>query len=203
MKTLFSSGDDIILHVYDLSPWNDRLYNTGLGFYHSGLVVYGQEFTFGGGDTDGSGVFGHTPKDLPNPIREVIKLGKTRLSRNEVLKVIEDLSKAFPARSYNLVRRNCNHFCDELAFILCSKRIPAHINRMAYWGQYISCCFPSQSTGEAPVRESSMKSLPPPQFSGSGLKLSTADQNTTHTDSTEKRRRMVEALERRSRMQEE
>ena len=48
-------GTKVVLNVYDLGPTNEYLYPWGLGTYHSGLQVFGQEYTFAGG----SGVFFH------------------------------------------------------------------------------------------------------------------------------------------------
>lgn len=53
-----TSASRVFVNVYDLDGNNDTLYPIGLGFYHSGLQINSEEYTFGGG----SGIFCHEPK---------------------------------------------------------------------------------------------------------------------------------------------
>ena len=41
-------GQKVTLHIYDLSPANDYIQPFGLGLYHSGLVIGGNDAGFGG-----------------------------------------------------------------------------------------------------------------------------------------------------------
>ena len=43
---------------------------------------------------------------------------------------------AFAEGAYDVVRKNCNNFCDEFAFALVGKRIPAWVNRAATLGTW-------------------------------------------------------------------
>ena len=42
-----SSGEPVILNVYDMFGTNDYTSNVGLGVFHSGLEVYGREYAYG------------------------------------------------------------------------------------------------------------------------------------------------------------
>ena len=44
--------------------------------------------------------------------RESVPLGKTELSRLEVQRAIQELSLIWTGNLYDLLSRNCNHFCD-------------------------------------------------------------------------------------------
>lgn len=41
------SNNQVFLNVYDLHENNDMLYPWGLGFYHSGVQIGREEYTFG------------------------------------------------------------------------------------------------------------------------------------------------------------
>jgi hypothetical protein len=74
------AAEPVFVNVYDLYDGNAYVYGLGLGAYHSGVEVYGVEYTFG----SGGGVFSHPPKEAPGservPLRESILLGETHLS---------------------------------------------------------------------------------------------------------------------------
>ena len=55
----------VTLNVYDLSEGNELLSSLGLGLYHSGVVVNGEEYTF----ASGQGVFTHPPGQAGYPLR--------------------------------------------------------------------------------------------------------------------------------------
>lgn len=42
-------AEPVLLNVYDLHPANDWVYPLGLGAYHSGIEVFGEEWTFASG----------------------------------------------------------------------------------------------------------------------------------------------------------
>jgi hypothetical protein len=70
-------GVKVFLNVYDLSPANDWTHPIGMGAYHSGVEVYGAEWSFG----SGGGVFSCTPREAGGAkFREQVLLGEVRLS---------------------------------------------------------------------------------------------------------------------------
>jgi len=61
------------------------------GVYHSGLVIYDNEYMFGQGKTSVSGISSHRPAQLPDPqwtFREAVRLGDTSKSRQEIRDLI-------------------------------------------------------------------------------------------------------------------
>lgn len=69
--------EPVFLNVYDLSPGNDYLYPVGLGAFHSGVEVYGTEYSFG----SGGGIFPGTPREAAGAkFRESIRLGEISIS---------------------------------------------------------------------------------------------------------------------------
>lgn len=86
--------------------------------------VYNKEWSFGYCE-NGSGVFHCQPKRNPMyTYRESISLGRTELTRMRVEAVVEDLSREWPGDSYDLLSRNCNHFCDAFCVRLGVERAP-------------------------------------------------------------------------------
>lgn len=128
-----AKGLPVWLHVYDLGPVSKWVLNSwagqasGLGgAFHCGIEVLGLEFSFQAmidcGDDETSGLTWHYPKSHPRHVyRESIGLGTTPLSIGEIGRLLERLEKAWPARSYHCLRRNCTDFAEKLALDL---RVP-------------------------------------------------------------------------------
>lgn len=140
---------EVILHVYDVTnSGNDKTNNTimqinkifkdgiGLGgIFHSAVQVYGDEEWSFGFCEQGTGVF-HCPS-TQNPMytyRECIKLGETAYSVSKINQIIRELSREWPGESYDLLAKNCNHFCDEFCERLGVSKLPGWVNRFANAG---------------------------------------------------------------------
>lgn len=106
--------------------------------YHTGVEVLGAEYVFGGGDTTFSGVTLQRPRIPPLgsgwTFYQTVDIGPLQGSRDESLRAIAELRSDFPASSYDLVSRNCNHFSDALCQRLCGHGIPTWVNRLANLG---------------------------------------------------------------------
>lgn len=140
-----------MLNIYDLSPANDYLFPIGLGLYHSGLEISGREYSYGSG---GSGIFETSPKEAPGArFRCQVELGSFDGGTKELNQALDDLrsSGGFGSNGYNLMKRNCNHFCNALSWRLLRKPIPAYINRLADVGNFCSCLLPKQLLEDSPV----------------------------------------------------
>mmetsp|Transcript_5001 Transcript_5001/g.7641 ORF Transcript_5001/g.7641 Transcript_5001/m.7641 type:complete len:232 (+) Transcript_5001:92-787(+) len=146
-----STGSKVVLNVYDLGPYNDMLYQWGMGTYHSGVHVNGREFTF----AEGAGVFSHEPKDVPGDarFREAIELGSFSGSLSEFDGILDELRSQFAGNSYNVLTKNCNHFAEAFVLKLLNKPIPGYVNRLATLGGMVSCLFPPSMLGNAPVNQ--------------------------------------------------
>ncbi|XP_057546615.1 uncharacterized protein LOC130825416 [Amaranthus tricolor] len=140
---------DVVLHVYDVTnSGSDKTNNTimqinkifkdgiGLGgIFHSAVQVFGEEEWSFGYCEQGTGVFScPATKNPMYTYREKIVLGQTNLSIFKVNQILRELSREWPGISYDLLSRNCNHFCDELCERLDVPKLPGWVNRFAHAG---------------------------------------------------------------------
>ncbi|KAK9143827.1 hypothetical protein Syun_013227 [Stephania yunnanensis] len=140
---------EVILHVYDVTNSAsaktnntilqiNKIFKDGIGFggiFHSAVQVFGdEEWSFGFCER-GTGVFScPVGKNPMYTYREFIVLGKTNFSIFKVNQILRELSREWPGDSYDLLARNCNHFCDELCERLGVPKLPAWVNRFANAG---------------------------------------------------------------------
>ena len=134
----------VIINVYWLNfGCGSTLTKSGLSVYHSGIEVYGTEFTYGQCNAIEpiSGVVEMTPRgaeklDKKLIFKQAIHLGYTDLTELDVIRITTELgTEDFRGDKYHVLSRNCNHFSNALAEILCGKKIPSWINRLARIGQ--------------------------------------------------------------------
>ncbi|CAH9086795.1 unnamed protein product [Cuscuta europaea] len=134
----------VYLNVYDLTPINGYAYWFGLGVYHSGVQVHGIEYGFGAHEHSTSGIFEVEPKKCPGfTFRKSILIGRTDLGPKEVRTFMEKLSHEYGGSSYNLITKNCNHFCNDVCTKLTDKSIPRWVNRLARLGFLCNCVLPA------------------------------------------------------------
>lgn len=89
---------------------------------HTGLVVYGREYFFGGG-------IQHTPAgrtQYGTPVRTV-ELGVTHVPQELFEEYLQEISPRYTAETYNLLHHNCNNFTNEVAQFLVGATIPDYI----------------------------------------------------------------------------
>ncbi|OAY70371.1 Desumoylating isopeptidase 1, partial [Ananas comosus] len=121
-------GHRVTLNVYDLSQGlAKQLSVTFLGktieaIWHTGVVVYGNEYYFGGGIQHAPA--GSTP--YGSPIR-VIELGITQVPQEVFEDFLQDISSRYTAETYRLLSHNCNNFSNEVAQFLVGTTIPDYI----------------------------------------------------------------------------
>ncbi|KAG6510648.1 hypothetical protein ZIOFF_028676 [Zingiber officinale] len=88
-------------------------------------LVYGDEEWSFGFCEQGSGVFSCPPSRNPMyTYRERIVLGETDCSIFDVNMMLRELSQAWPGQSYDLLAKNCNHFCDTFCERLGVPKLP-------------------------------------------------------------------------------
>ncbi|KAL3838567.1 hypothetical protein ACJIZ3_023158 [Penstemon smallii] len=134
----------VYLSVYDLTPINGYAYWLGLGIYHSGVQVHGVEYAFGAHEHSTTGIFEVEPKQCPGfTFRRSILIGRTDLGPKEVRAFMEKLSEDYSGNSYNLITKNCNHFCNDVCLRLTRKPIPRWVNRLARVGLFCNCVLPA------------------------------------------------------------
>ncbi|CAL5428989.1 unnamed protein product [Camellia sinensis] len=126
------------LNVYDLTPINGYAYWLGLGVYHSGVLVHGVEYAFGAHDHPTTGIFEVEPKHCPGfTFRKSILIGRTDMGPKEVRTFMEKLAEEYSGNTYNLITKNCNHFCNDACLRLTGKPIPRWVNRLARLGDMV------------------------------------------------------------------
>ncbi|XP_033745932.1 uncharacterized protein LOC117331352 [Pecten maximus] len=119
------------LHVYDLSKGMARGLSAAFlgkqidGIWHTGIVVYGQEFYYGGtGGIEACPPCG-TILGQPDTVEE---LGMTQIPYDMFLGYLtEQAQSSFRPSCYHLLEHNCNTFSSEVAQFLTGKDIPSHI----------------------------------------------------------------------------
>ncbi|XP_050286765.1 deSI-like protein At4g17486 [Quercus robur] len=132
------------LNVYDLTPINGYAYWFGLGVYHSGVQVHDIEYAFGAHEYPTTGIFEGEPKQCDGfTFRKTIFIGKTDLGPEEVRAVMEELAGEYRGNAYNLITKNCNHFCNDACIRLTGNPIPSWINRLARIGFLCNCVVPA------------------------------------------------------------
>ncbi|CUG87852.1 Hypothetical protein, putative [Bodo saltans] len=145
-----TNGTPMVLNVYNLQrpkKAGDQSVNQmlGFGFYHSGLEIFGKEWSFGGNpmaEPGQSGIFAAVPKMvLPkDQFHESVTLGllPTSFTEQSLFAIINELQKDWAAVSYHLLAHNCNHFTqalhDAIVGAVTIQRkvdIPSYVNRAA------------------------------------------------------------------------
>ncbi|TDH67864.1 uncharacterized protein CCR75_007434 [Bremia lactucae] len=159
------------LNIYNLMEANEFMAAFGLGIFHSGVEIAGEEFSY----ASGAGVFSSTPRHAPGAtFRESIDMGYFQGSSQEAHHLAFSLCSDFEGNAYNLFTkyglcsraeekfkrkcddcdyfdRNCNTYADYLCQLLLNKSIPAYVNRAAYLGSFLSCLLPADLMDQAPV----------------------------------------------------
>eukprot|EP00929_Paragymnodinium_shiwhaense_P119785 TRINITY_DN91680_c0_g1_i1.p1 TRINITY_DN91680_c0_g1~~TRINITY_DN91680_c0_g1_i1.p1 ORF type:complete len:1131 (+),score=190.38 TRINITY_DN91680_c0_g1_i1:183-3575(+) len=92
------------------------------GIWHTGIVVFGKEYWYGGRVL--SSEPGQAPFP-PGPVRTTL-LGHTSRTREELEDFLRfEMAPRYTRDKYDVLRRNCNHFTDELcAFLIEGARLP-------------------------------------------------------------------------------
>lgn len=97
--------------------------------------VHGVEYAFGAHEYSSTGIFEGEPKRCEGfRFRKTILIGKTDVGPSEVKGVMEELAAEYRGNAYNLITKNCNHFCNDACVRLTGNPIPSWVNRLARIG---------------------------------------------------------------------
>lgn len=97
--------------------------------------MHGVEYAYGAHENPTTGIFEGEPRQCPGfAFRKSILIGRTDLGPRQVRELMESLAETYTGSSYNLISKNCNHFCDEVCLRLTSSSIPRWVNRLARLG---------------------------------------------------------------------
>ncbi|KAI4356425.1 hypothetical protein L6164_000448 [Bauhinia variegata] len=128
LKQMAEEGHRVTLNVYDLSQGLARQLSTTFlgkaieGAWHTGIVVYGNEYFFGGGIQHCPA--GSTPYGTP---LRVVELGITHVPKDVFELYLQEISPRYTAETYSLLTHNCNNFSNEVAQFLVGATIPEYI----------------------------------------------------------------------------
>ncbi|KAL5759062.1 hypothetical protein ACOSP7_021673 [Xanthoceras sorbifolium] len=169
----------VYLNVYDLTPINGYAYWLGLGVYHSGVQVHGVEYAFGAHEYPTTGIFEGEPKQCEGfTFRKTILIGKTDMGPAEVRAVMEELAEIYKGNAYNLITKNCNHFCNDACIRLSGNPIPSWVNRLARIGFLCNCVLPA-NLNSTKIRHHRIEDKP----CGEGEKKKLTSESNTFTSS--------------------
>lgn len=105
-----------MLNLYDFESSalvrgvNHYAHILGTGAFHAGVEVYGLEWSF----SSFEGLYSCYPKqNQAHEYRESIPMGKTRLSPEQVERLIRKMSREWQGQAYHLTMMNCCHFSDD------------------------------------------------------------------------------------------
>jgi len=106
------------------------------GAFHTGVEVYGREWSFGMTFDDWStGITWNPPGENPDhTFGETLSMGYTTLSPTQVWQLIEEMKTEWRGCTYHLLSRNCHHFSDAFCQKLGVNRIPSWLNELAGTG---------------------------------------------------------------------
>ncbi|KAI1417095.1 DUF862-domain-containing protein [Hypoxylon sp. FL1857] len=147
-STLSLSRTEVVINVYDLLPpgrLSSVLWTVGASLLHSGVVINGKEYAYGGHDQRGvTGVYWTRPKTEPpgGTFRTEILHGFTFATQAEIDSIIRHASDEFQGTAYNLLTKNCNHFTSYLCQKLTGRPGPGWLNRAASIGVALPCVVP-------------------------------------------------------------
>lgn len=135
---------NVFINVYDITPRLNRWLRcccAQWGIYHTGVEVHGREFAFGGHDAETTGVFCAKPNAIQGAkFFERVPIGHTNLNPPELRQQIAALATEWSGNSYDLLKRNCNHFAVDLCEDLTGESGPRYINRCAQ-SSTVRCIF--------------------------------------------------------------
>ena len=123
-------SSSVTLAVYDLSQgmarqMSEQLLGMRIDMIpHTGVIVFGKEYFFGGGI-----------QALPHqqfvashmPPCQMINMGTTEINKELFEEFLESVRPRFTMQTYDLIRNNCNNFSDCVCNFLVGKSIPAEI----------------------------------------------------------------------------
>lgn len=102
------------------------------------LAVHRVEYAFGAHKYPTTGIFEGEPKQCEGfTFRKTILIGRTDMGPAQVRSVMEELAEEYRGNAYNLITKNCNHFCNDACVRLTGNPIPSWVNRLARIGSQL------------------------------------------------------------------
>lgn len=143
----------VLVRVYDLGTTAlTRGYNSltkNYGAFHTGVQVYGREWSFGMTEDDRStGITWCVPcQNRDHSFRETLSMGYTQCSPEQVMRILQSMKHDWLGCTYNVLARNCHNFSDEFCNKLGVSRLPDWVNELAGAGHQAVEFLDSTDTG--------------------------------------------------------
>ena len=119
----------VTVNVYDISNGMAGAMSEAIlgkkidGIWHTGIVVYGKEFYFGGGICKDP--IGQTPYGTPIKNEAI---GSTEIPEEMFIDYLNELTSKYTPDNYDLLTNNCNHFTNEAVEFLTGTPLPVYIS---------------------------------------------------------------------------
>mmetsp|Transcript_150013 Transcript_150013/g.463085 ORF Transcript_150013/g.463085 Transcript_150013/m.463085 type:complete len:326 (+) Transcript_150013:119-1096(+) len=126
----------VTLRVYDLGQTvltrGYNAVNKSYGAFHTGVEVYGREWSFGAAPEGYSGIGENPPgESSQHSFRETLVMGYTEYNPERVIEIIEEMAQEWHGTSYEVLTRNCHNFSDTFCKRLGVPGIPSWVNDLA------------------------------------------------------------------------
>mmetsp|Transcript_8240 Transcript_8240/g.9150 ORF Transcript_8240/g.9150 Transcript_8240/m.9150 type:complete len:204 (-) Transcript_8240:420-1031(-) len=119
------------LNIYTLSQAkgiSNKLSNK-FGFkkaYHTAVEVYGIEYSY----DETRGIYAAKPREVKNAkLKKALYMGTANMKWPEVKNIVSELREQYDIDNYDLITRNCHHFCESLCQELVAMSIPSHLTK--------------------------------------------------------------------------
>mmetsp|Transcript_58261 Transcript_58261/g.123673 ORF Transcript_58261/g.123673 Transcript_58261/m.123673 type:complete len:566 (+) Transcript_58261:94-1791(+) len=150
LHVLGRKATPVELLLYDVSQGSIKVVSPLLfgqhfeAIYHSSVLAYGKEFWYGGHIFENEPpidkqIFGpplrgsleHLERSAYRPELRVVKLGHTLANAHEIQNYIDNtLRETFRPDNYDICKRNCNSFSNQLAVFLTGREIPGAVRNL-------------------------------------------------------------------------
>ena len=118
----------VSINVYDVSGGMAKSMSQMIlgreidGVWHTGVIVFGKEYYFGGGIC--SDPIGQTPYGTPVKAEDI---GETEIPEELFEEFLNDLKSKYTEDNYDIIKNNCNHFANDCVEFLTGIQLPDYI----------------------------------------------------------------------------
>jgi hypothetical protein len=116
------------------------------------------------------------------PLRSKLVLGKTSLSRNALKQIMREMGPTWKGKTYHILKKNCNHFCEAFSSRLVGQELPGYINRLAWLGSKVECLLPMKALGLEPPQEEQIREVSDDLETAWGNGYSLSDKNNNNNN---------------------
>mmetsp|Transcript_613 Transcript_613/g.1279 ORF Transcript_613/g.1279 Transcript_613/m.1279 type:complete len:1642 (-) Transcript_613:1370-6295(-) len=126
----------VFLHIYDLDSMTARINQWAMtlanaGIFHVGVELFGDEWYYRQACDDSTGIVRTQPMcHGSHAYRSSYYMGESPLSPEQFWRLLLEMKKTWKGSSYDLLRRNCQHFALEVCRLLGVAPVPEFVTRL-------------------------------------------------------------------------